>query len=59
MGFSMLIVLAILGGWLFLSVAVCLVVGIAIRQADTRDAVDATEPAQTPSSRRKRSLSVA
>jgi hypothetical protein len=58
MGFTMMIVFGILAGWLLLSVVVCVAVGVAIRQADAREAVPVAQSAR-PSSRRRRGLSVA
>jgi hypothetical protein len=56
---TMLIVFGILGGWLLLSVAVCVLLGSAIRQADVRDAVQVAEAAGVERARRKRPLSAA
>jgi hypothetical protein len=51
--------LAILGGWLVLSVLVCLALGVGIRNADTREAVDLPGVGRTPDRRSARPLSVA
>jgi hypothetical protein len=54
-----MLVLAILGGWLFLSVLICLAVGAGIRRADANEAVPAPEVAVTSPRHRSRPLSVA
>jgi hypothetical protein len=58
MGFTMMVVLGILAGWLLLSVVVCVVLGFAIRQADLREAAQTPQPDVAQHRRRKR-LSVA
>jgi hypothetical protein len=54
-----MLVLAILGSWLVLSVLVCVAMGFGIRQADAREAVPAPGPAVARRRRSSRPLSVA
>jgi hypothetical protein len=54
-----MLVLAILGGWLLVSVLVCVAMGAGIRQADTREASAVPEVATHRHRRRSRPLSVA
>ncbi len=58
MGIDMLL-LAILGGWLLLSVLVCVAMGFGIRQADAHEAVRIVEPPRTRGRRPSHPLSVA
>lgn len=54
-----MLLLAILGGWLLLSVLVCVAMGSGIRQADAREAIPVAEPPRTRDRRSSRPLSVA
>jgi hypothetical protein len=54
-----MLLLAILGGWLLLSVLVCVAMGFGIRQADAREAVPAVEPSRSRGRRPSRPLPVA
>lgn len=54
-----MLVLAILGGWLLVSVLVCVAMGAGIRQADAREAIAVPEVLTSRHRRRSRPLSVA
>ena len=58
MGLDMLL-LAILCGWLLLSVLVCVAMGFGIRQADAREAIHVVEPPRPRGRRSSRPVSVA
>jgi hypothetical protein len=54
-----MLLLAILGGWLLLSVLVCVAMGFGIRQADAHEALPVAEPPRTRGRHSSRPVSVA